>query len=141
MPIAIPLDIVNGKLTETTDEKKSIEQFLSLLVSSYQGSFLADEDFGFTLMNHRFENLDAMNTKTMGDDGKNKNIYGKSNNVEYYAYDLKQSIEKYERRLSDVTVEIKAKETFKAVININGKYTDKNGSVKNLTYNIDVNIW
>ena len=48
MSISIPLNIIDGKLEETNDVKKSIEQFLYLLVSTKIGDFVADKDFGFT---------------------------------------------------------------------------------------------
>lgn len=129
MPITIPLQLNEGKLDKTVDEKESIEQFLKLLIYSHLGSFVADREFGFSLMNHRFDVIDTnVNTFwerfTIPADVK-KEIKGDSDNDNTFANDLKKSIEKYEHRLKEVSVENPIitfeNNKMKTIFNIKGK--------------------
>lgn len=146
MPITIPLQFDHGKLVETNDEKESIKQFLQLLVSSYQGSFIADKDFGFSFINHRFENIHESSNKFWHSDPTStdaiKKIRGSSKNQDTFAQDLKDAIEKYEHRLEDVFVEVTPEEVtpeeYKkyATVTIKGLY---HGEL--ITHNIELFIW
>lgn len=130
MSIAIPLRFENGILARTTDEEDSIMEFIELLASSPQGSFLADDEFGFSLMNKRFENIENdSGTKRFWSKDQNKTlslkaINGTSKN-NTYAKDLKESIEKNEHRMEKVAVDTFAVETDKIVFSIKGIYDGK----------------
>jgi len=78
----------------------AIRNFITLLVNSSNGSFKPDVRFGFSLKNHCFENADS--------EAKihEKRIGGNSENVNYYARDLKEAITQFEPRLQSPSVEI-----------------------------------
>lgn len=128
-------------LARTADEEESVMEFLALLASSPQGSFLADEEFGFSLMNRRFENIENdSGTKRFWSKEQNtpkalKSINGTSKN-NTYAKDLKESIEKNELRLENVTVDDSVVETDKVVFSIKGTC---NG--KPMKREISIHIW
>ena len=128
-------------LARTTDEEESVKEFLDLLASSPQGSFLADKEFGFTLMNRRFENIENdSGTKRFWSKEQNtpkalKAINGTSKN-NTYAKDLKESIEKNEPRLENVTVDDSVVETDKVVFSIKGTCDGKP-----MKREISIHIW
>lgn len=109
MPIKIPIQLDNGRFVETTDEEESINEFLKLLTTSPQGCFLADSNFGFSLINHRFEAIDKGENKFLSiytkPADKDKGITtDNSNNNNTFSRDMTEIIEKYEPRLKDVSV-------------------------------------
>lgn len=129
-------------LARTTDEKESVKEFLDLLASSPQGSFLADKEFGFTLMNRRFENIEndyglgrRFWSKKQNTDESQKTVNGSSKN-NTYAKDLKESIEKYEPRLENVTVDEPVEETDRIVFPIKGICDGKP-----MDREITINVW
>lgn len=133
MPISIPLQLDNEKLVRTINEKESIEQFLHLLVSSHLGCFLADKEFGFSLINHRFEDIDT-NVNSFWEKysipaDASKEIKGKGNSPNTFAQDLKMCIEKYEPRLTNVYVDNPSityeNGKMKTVFTIKGKYKEE----------------
>jgi len=95
----------NNRQTKGENEyeniKKSIDDFIFLLINSPNGSLKSDFRFGFSLKNFRFENADS-------EDKINKEkIIGKSDNPNnYYAIDLKEAIKQFEPRLQNPEVEI-----------------------------------
>ena len=105
----IPLDFSKGNFYESNclvnkgnDDKsieKSIVDFITLLVNSPNSSFKPDSNFGFSLKNCRFENVDS------NDKIQDKTIRGKSENFNY-AKDLKDAITQFEPRLQNLKVEI-----------------------------------
>ena len=81
--------------------KKSIEDFILLLVTSPNGSFKPNFRFGFSMKNYRFENTDSE------DKINNERIRGKSNNFNnFFAIYLKETIKLFEPRLQTPEVEI-----------------------------------
>lgn len=143
MPIKIPLQFNQGKLDRIDDERESIKEFLRLLVSSHQGSFLADKDFGFSFINHRFENISEKSDffcctdQTSAD--ASKRIRGNSKNFEdgSFANDLKESIEKYEPRLKNISVDVIPETESKHVnITIKGIYKEEQ-----ITHSIQLFTW
>jgi hypothetical protein len=70
------------------------------LVNSPNGSFKPDFQFGFSLKNYRFENTDSE------DKINQRKIEGKSDNVNNYAIDLKETIGRFETRLQYPEVKI-----------------------------------
>lgn len=114
MSIKIPFQIVNGNVEQETDLKKSVNQFLDMLVSTAIGQFKADPDFGFVFKNFRFENFDEKQrtVANMRDDEllNGYKITGSSKNPKNFAYMLKRNVEQYEPRLtiSEVTMDYSA---------------------------------
>ena len=106
----IPLDFSYGNFYENnciksneSDVKsieKSIANFISLLINSPNSSFKPDFSFGFSLKNYRFENTDSE------DKINQRKIEGKSDNVNNYAADLKETIRRFETRLQSPEVKI-----------------------------------
>jgi len=133
----IPITISESFLEEnlTGDVKKSIDDFIELLVVSPNGSFKADYNFGFVFQNFRFENSDT------NDRINSKKLYGESINKNNYAYDLKLTIEEYESRLTNVQVKMNFDPKQKKVsLSITGKYEEE-FTEKDYQKNISFYIW
>ena len=58
MFIKIPFQITNGNIDTEVNLKKSVDNFIDLLVSSHLGHFKSDPEFGFVFKNFSFENFD-----------------------------------------------------------------------------------
>ena len=98
--------------------KKSIDSFIDLLISSGKDSFKADDDFGFSLEDYRFE-IYSPETSSFHQLGKKRKkdiiesiedplssykISGSSINTETFARHLQEEIIQYEHRLKNVGV-------------------------------------
>ena len=113
--ILLPLQIVDGKLKTTDKIVKSIDDFLSLLITTSQ---ISARKFGFVFNNLRFEifnenegvvydsSLEEDAGEELGPDIYEKKISGSSKNLNTFAAELKEAIIKYEKRLQDVSVSI-----------------------------------
>ena len=98
--------------------KKSIDQFLDMMISSGRNSFKADDDFGFSLEDFRFEiynpslgmfnqPVQSENKDLIGsidDPLHSYKIVGSSINTGNFANHLKETITEYEPRLRNVEV-------------------------------------
>ena len=102
--------------------KESIDHFLKLLISSNKYDSIADEDFGFCLEDFRYEGFSSEQAKFLErdaivrDKSENTNLadiksplyakrlVGNSKNADTFARELKLSIERYEKRLKEVVV-------------------------------------
>lgn len=102
--------------------KSSIDTFLKFLISSNKYDSIADEDFGFCLEDFRYEGfssdrgvfLDRKNFTTDSSENTllrdirdplyNKKLIGNSKRSDTFARELKVCIERYEKRLKDVGV-------------------------------------
>lgn len=111
--ILLPLRITQGKLDTINDEKKSIDEFLFLLISTPKNSFVVDKNFGFIFNNLKFEILnenegvvyDSANEQLLQRKGiYEKKISGSSKNLNTFAAELKEAIDRYEKRLQGVSV-------------------------------------
>ncbi len=103
---------------EKSGLKKSIDQFVDMIISSGRYSFKADEDFGFSFEDFRFEiynselgvfhNNVSQNPKdiidTIEDSLHSYKMTGSSLNSGTFANHLKEVVEKYEVRLKNVEV-------------------------------------
>jgi len=107
----IPLNLSNGAFFENNwvthvkhydnindSVKESINDFIHLLVTSPNGSFVPDAEFGFSLRNCYFENTNSK------DELKGKKIGGESYNLNNYAKDFERAIKRFEPRLQNVQV-------------------------------------
>jgi phage baseplate assembly protein W len=109
MNTLIPLKIKAGTLATYTDVKDSIDAHVELLLSTPVGSCISDPNFGFILNNLRFEIFNenegvVLNSEEEHSDLYEKKVSGSSRNVNTFAIELKQLIERYEQRLEDVQV-------------------------------------
>ena len=110
--IALPLQMKNGRLIREARTKDSIDAFLTMLISTPKYSCSPDPEFGFVLNNLRFEILsesEGVIYKGEGPDAVLTEIYGKmisgtSSSESTFAYELKEAITNYEKRLKDVKV-------------------------------------
>ena len=102
--------------------KESIDTFLRFLISSNKYDSIADEDLGFCLEDFRYEGFSSesgqfLERKQLSKDKTentmlneicdplyNKRLIGNSKRSDTFARELKLCIERYERRLRDVTV-------------------------------------
>ncbi|MBO4800471.1 MAG: hypothetical protein J5545_01240 [Bacteroidaceae bacterium] len=113
--IAIPLKISAHGLERLTDTRQSIDNALSLLMSTPCYSSVADPQFGFIFNNMRFEifnenegvvfnSSDSPNIFEGPEGLYNKKITGSSKNLNTFASELKETIRRYEKRLRDIEV-------------------------------------
>jgi hypothetical protein len=107
---------------DDSNTKASIDAFIKLLISSNKYDSIADEEFGFSLEDFRYEGFSSEDARfldrlpvqkdttenTMLSAIKNplygKKLIGNSKNADTFARELKMCIERYERRLKDVSV-------------------------------------
>ncbi len=148
--LTAPLSIVAGRVARTDDTAQSISDFLSLLVSTACGSMGADPDFGFVFNNLRFEIFDeregvvydstpTTHDRNNPDDLYSKKVSGTSRNLNTFAQELKKAIERYERRLSDVSVSMAyTRETRSIAVTVEGKVA---GMEKEYVYHNNIKIW
>ena len=141
----IPIDFSQGNFYENNRQingendyenmKKSIDDFILLLVNSPNGSLKPDFRFGFSLKNFRFENADS-------EDKINKEkIRGKSDNLNnHYAINLKEAIKQFEPRLQNLEVEIEFdRKQSKVTVYISGRILPD--TKKEYKQNITFHIW
>lgn len=99
----------------------SIDTFINMVVSSERGCCKADPDFGFAFEDYHYAAFSTERSeffKTLATDTNNKTlasitdpmydrtIIGSSKNTDTFAETLKNTIERYEKRLTDVSVTI-----------------------------------
>jgi predicted component of type VI protein secretion system len=139
----VPVDFSDGSFYENNLHtgkndaeilRKSINDSLRLIINTPKGSFKPLPDFGFSLMNHRFENAEweekINNEKIGGHSGKPGGFYAK---------ELQKTILQFEPRLQDPEVDIKFdKKTSKISIFISGKLKDMN---EDFNKEISFQIW
>lgn len=145
MRLNIPLTIERGRLKQTSSDKLSIDQHLDLLLTTQAGGNPSNPEMGFIFNNLKFEIfdekegviLDSMEHDTTG--VYNKKVSGSSRNVNTFAVDLKQLIEKYETRLHDVAVTMSyIREHKKIYIVVKGTLSETGGEYK---YQNTLDIW
>lgn len=107
---------------DNNNMKESIDTFLRFLISSNKYDSVADEEFGFCLEDFRYEGFSSENgqflerNQVSKDKTENtmlneirdplyaKRLIGNSKRPDTFARELKNCIERYERRLKDVSV-------------------------------------
>lgn len=115
--IETPLHVSDGKIKTTDKMVKSIDAFLSLLIMTPQSESIANRQFGFLFNNLRFEIFnenEGIVCNSSKDESQeqfstnvyNKKISGSSKSLNTFAAELKKVIERYEKRLYDVSVTI-----------------------------------
>ena len=145
MPIHIPLTIQKGQLKEADTIKLSIDSNIELIMTTPRGGFVSDPDFGFVFNNLKFEIFDENEGVVLNSDVEHpsflyeKKVSGSSRNVNTFAIDLKQQIERYEPRLSDVSVTMSyIREHRKIYIIVKGIVV---GTQMNYQYQTTLSVW
>lgn len=112
-PISLPLEVKKGRLTRTRTLAESIDRFLAALIGTPIGSCVIDPSFGFVFNNLRFEIFNenegvVFNTSEtpwgLSDALYEKKISGTSKNLDTFASELREAIERTEKRLTEVNV-------------------------------------
>ena len=148
--ISIPLQIVKGSLRRTEDPRKAIDSALSLLMTTSCFNSVADPEYGFVFNNLRFEIFnehegtvyDSSGTKR-GPGGRRdlyaRRISGASSNLDTFAASLKESIEKYEPRLTNVSVTMNYnREERKIFVTVKGVIVETETPYQ---YTSIINVW
>lgn len=115
--IETPLHVSDGKIKTTNKIVESIDAFLSLLIMTPQCESIANRQFGFLFNNLRFEIFNENegivynSSKDESQEQSSTNVYnkkisGSSKSLNTFAAELKKVIERYEKRLYDVSVTI-----------------------------------
>lgn len=137
--------------------KESIDHFLKLLISSNKYDSIADEDFGFCLEDFRYEGFSSEQAKfleraaVVRDKSENTNLadiksplyakrlVGNSKNADTFARELKMSIERYERRLKDVAVNMDFQKNARIIhIIITGRIDNASNTQYYNEFNVEV---
>lgn len=143
-----PLEIITGSISRTDNLKESIDSFLEILLTSACGDCCIDPEFGFIFNNMRFEIFNERegtiynSTPTEGeeeDELYTKKISGNSKNINTFATDLKETIMKYEHRLTDVAATMSyVRDERKIYITVTGVIIDTREKYK---YDTTLKIW
>ena len=143
-----PLEIITGSISRTDNLKESIDSFLEILLTSACGDCCIDPEFGFIFNNMRFEIFNERegtiynSTSIEGeeeDELYTKKISGNSKNINTFATNLKETIMKYEPRLTDVSATMSyVRDERKIYITVTGVIIDTREKYK---YDTTLKIW
>lgn len=135
--------------------KASIDAFLKFLISSNKYDSIADQDFGFCLEDFRYEGFSSEQGKFLNrppavrDKNENaelreirnplyaKRLVGNSRSNDTFARELKTCIERYEKRLKEVSVTMDFQKNGRLIHVI---VTGKLNNVTNAAYYNEFNI-
>ena len=135
--------------------KASIDAFLKFLISSNKYDSIADQNFGFCLEDFRYEGFSSEQGKFLNrpaavrDKNENaqlreirnplysKRLVGNSRSNDTFARELKTCIERYERRLKEVSVTMDFQKNGRLIHVI---VTGKMNNVTNAAYYNEFNI-
>ena len=143
-----PLEIITGSISRTDNLKESIDSFLEILLTSACGDCCIDPEFGFIFNNMRFEIFNERegtiynSTSIEGEEEDEvyaKKISGNSKNINTFATNLKETIMKYEPRLTDVSATMSyVRDERKIYITVTGVIIDTREKYK---YDTTLKIW
>ena len=143
-----PLEIITGSISRTDNLKESIDSFLEILLTSACGDCCIDPEFGFIFNNMRFEIFNERegtiynSTSIEGeeeDELYTKKISGNSKNINTFATNLKETIMKYEPRLTDVSATMSyVRDERKIYITVTGVIIDTR---EKYNYDTTLKIW
>ncbi len=112
--LSIPLKVVKTGLARENNIKRSIDEAISMLLTTPRYNSIGDSKYGFVFNNMRFEIFDEHegviynSGDTLYENGLrdlySKKISGSSKNMNTFAAELKEVIKHYEKRLSDLSV-------------------------------------
>lgn len=142
---------------DNSQMKASIDAFLKLLIASNKYDSIADQGFGFCLEDFRFEGFSVDKAEfnqqktVLRDKTENteladirsplysKRLVGSSKNADTFARELKKTIEKYERRLREVQVNMDFQKNGNLIhIIVTGKINNAANSLYYNEFNVDV---
>lgn len=144
MSILIPLKISGGRLRRMENLKASISENIGLIMRTPKGSLVADPEYGFIFNNFRFEIFDEaegviLNTESVRSPMYDKKLSGTSKNVNTFAIDLKSQLDKYEKRLSSVSVSMVYVREIKVInVTVKGIVTETG---EDFVYKNVINTW
>lgn len=137
--------------------KASIDAFIKLLICSNKYDSIADEEFGFCLEDFRYETFSPEQAKFLEKDvvikdaSENtqlysirnplydKNLIGNSKNQDTFARELKKSIERYEKRLREVSVVMDFQKNARLIhIIVTGKINNPSNTLYYNEFNMEV---
>lgn len=137
--------------------KESIDSFIQLLIRSNKYDSIADDDFGFCLEDFRYESFSSevgeflVSHPVARDKDENvhlseitnplyaKKLIGNSKRPDTFARELKFSIEKYERRLREVAVNMDFQKNGRIIhVIVTGKMNNAANTIYYNEFNIDV---
>lgn len=147
--ILIPLDVKAQRFAREQDIKKAIDASLNLILTTQQYSTPADPQFGFVFVNLRFEIFNESEgvVYNSGDPKDvhgltglyDKKISGSSKNLNTFAAELKEVINRYEKRLGNVAVTMTyIREERKIYVTIKGTILSTKESY---TYTTTISVW
>lgn len=145
MKLSLPLNIERGNIQYAASLKQAIDMHLDLMLTTPLGGSAADPEMGFILNNLKFEIFDEKEGVVLDSTAQDKSgvydkkLSGSSRNMNTFAIDLKNLIEKYENRLSDLSVTMSyIREHKKIYIVIKGTITKTGAEYK---YQNTIDIW
>ena len=137
--------------------KESIDHFLRFLISSNKYDSIADEELGFCLEDFRYEGFSSESGQFLErkqlpkDKSENtmlseirsplytKRLIGNSKRPDTFARELKVCIERYERRLKDVSITMDFQKNGRLIhVIVTGVITDASNTLYYNEFNIDV---
>ena len=133
-------------MARAKNSKEAIDAFIELLLATPCQSCVAERQFGYDFNNLKFEIFNEnegviYNSATEEEDLRlyDKKISGSSKSVNTFAIELKNSIETYEKRLTNVSVTMSYIKNLKKIhVNIEGTLLETNEAYK---YTTSLNIW
>jgi len=147
--IAIPLGLSDKGLMREDSLKLSIDSSVYLLLTTPQESCPSDPGFGFIFNNLRFEMLNenegvVYNSNEQSDFLSKKDLYdkkisGSSKNLNTFASELKEVLERYEKRLDDINVSMTyIREERKIYLTVKGTIVS---TQKSYAYKTILKVW
>lgn len=142
---------------DNNNMKESIDSFLSVLISSNKYDSIADEEFGFCLEDFRYEGFSSeegrflvrpavskdkeenAHLRDIQDPLYTKRLIGNSKKPDTFAKELKMTIERYEKRLKDVSVGMDFQKNCRIIhIIVTGRMNNLSNSEYYNEFNIEV---
>ncbi len=150
MFISLPLYIKEKGLGRDEKTEEAINSFITLLLNTPCESCVADPEFGFIFNNLRFEifnenegvvfdSEDTVHDNNNPNDLYVKKISGTSKNLNTFASELKSAIQKYEKRLTNISVSMTyIREEKNIYVTVQGFIPSVEKEYK---YNTTIKIW
>ena len=147
MSILLPLEVTDGRLLRASTTKQAVDAFIELLLTTPCRSCVSDPRFGFVFNNLKFEifNVNEGVIYNSGDkEGVETELYSKkvsgtSRSLNTFAAELKEAIEQYEKRVTEVAVTMTYfKGQRKVQIHIEGVLVEDN---EPYVYTSSINLW
>ncbi len=150
MFISLPLYVKEKGLGRDEKTEEAINSFITLLLNTPCESCVADREFGFIFNNLRFEifnenegvvfdSEDTVHDNNNLNDLYVKKISGTSKNLNTFASELKSAIQKYEKRLTNISVSMTyIREEKNIYVTVQGFIPS---AEKEYKYNTTIKIW